>query len=101
MPASAKEPDLRVLAGYVRNRLKDNQTAEFWVHGHRIFLIPMPQQSALLVASERGESILLTGKEPIHTATFISGRFSLQRAAFLTRLIDAIRGTTGTLGKRT
>lgn len=100
MPARDSAPDLRVLAAYVRNRLTAGETAEFWVKGARVFIVPLPAQQALLVASERGESLLLTGAEPVHASTFVAGRFSLQRAAMLSRLFNVLRDTTGTLRKR-
>jgi hypothetical protein len=94
-------PDLRVLAGYVRNKVQKGQTATFMAHGRRVHIIPHTlltgELPGLLVASDRGESIWVTHDTPLNVITFQAGGFHLRRASLLCNLFKAIRGQPETL----
>ena len=84
-------PDLSVLAGYVRNRIRIGGTAIFWLHGTEIFVTPTGD-GRLLIAASKGASVVLSPEDRNNAYTYQKGGFRLQQAAALTRMVDAIRG---------
>lgn len=89
----SKSPDLRVLAGYVRNRLKRGETASFRAKGAEFFISRLPFDR-LLVATDKGESAFIEARHRIDFHTFAAKGFRLQRAIFAARLFASIRAKT-------
>ena len=94
--AVANDPDLSVLAGYVRNRIKAGQSAQFMYAGRRVFIVPTTAFGdtlpGMLVAVAPGASIVVEPDTPLGTITFVAAGFRLHFAVFLVNLFLAIRG---------
>lgn len=95
--ASDPGPDMRILAGFVRNKVSAGRTATFMLDKRRVHVIPhtvLDQEiPGLLVCSDRGESLWIEPHSALNALRFQSGGFSLHRAKILVRLFTAIRGT--------
>jgi hypothetical protein len=92
---SDSKPDLSTLAGYVRNSIKQGKVAEFTCLGTTFYVVEVGGP-ALLITTTVGESVVLRHDSVASVTTLLAGRFSLRRAAFVCRLIDALRGKIGT-----
>lgn len=94
---AADTPDLSRLAAYVRNRLEAEGTARIVLNKRTVYIIKADRLGdtlpGLLVASDLGESVMVRPDMPLNSGIFVSGRFSLQRAATLSKLFLAMRGT--------
>ena len=99
----AEQPDITVLAGYVRNKLRAGRTATVVLAKRRVHIIPHTTLGqdipGLLVASDKGESLWVHPNTPLNAAMFSAGGFGLQRARLLTRVFNAIRGNLANVEK--
>lgn len=96
--AVPRERDLRGLAGYVRNRLAAGEVAEFRAAGATFFIVMLPLRR-VLVATDKGESFVVSDTTPVSIPTLVAGRFSLARAAYLCHLFRAMSGKVRTQGR--
>lgn len=100
MSDAAADRDYSVVAGHVRNRLRAGQATSLMIDKRRVFFIPTgifgDTLPAVLVASEKRESLLVHPHTPLNRQAFVAGGFSLTRARTLASIFDAIRGKQST-----
>ena len=87
-----EKPDLRVLAGFIRNKIKAGQPASIMHKGVEIIITRAPFDR-LLVATSAGEAIIIEAHQPISFHTFTRKGFRLQRASFLANTFQVLSDT--------
>ena len=88
-----EKPDLRVLAGFIRNKIKAGQPASITHKGVEIIITRAPFDR-LLVATSAGEAVIIESHQPISFHTFARKGFRLQRASFLANAFQVLSDTT-------